>query len=1106
MTLSSNLPGTIYYIVVDAEVEYTKEQILNPVDVLFSGNGAAIDVSYIMPNPETTYFVYAIAILPDRESLVFDSSGLSSSATYVNYGTGTVADPFILRTVADLENIGNGAYVNEFGVALAYANNAHYPMANDLDLTAKYGEGLLNWTPIAEFYGVFDGGGYTISGPYINAPESVTHNGFTAYLRADAVVKNLTFDGAYVNVRGQQTDGTTGMTGIVAGRMNSSRVENIRIINATVISQGFRVGAIAGGNEGTAGHMVNLYVEANVTGWARVGGIIGNVSNSSTAPFNLKNIVFKGDVTMIGNVDFRVGGIVGWARGTIIENIFVEGSIGGVGAIAGGVAGYLESFSDTTNFAAIKNALINVVVISSVGRAGSLVGNVSSTASKIPALINAFQTSQTTMIIQGSASTSTRHAVLADESLFDALWFETNWPGTVDNIAWSFVSGNDRPTLLQSPDDGIIAVLDIPLVVTDASATGANEKAIVLAISTNRGADVIYYVVTVGGSYDAQTILAATVGGEFLFVGNGQAIAETITLPGYGISYQISYIVKNGDAVSEVFVKNVVSGAEVPLSFTASAAAGEVLPGDLVVQLLSTSHPAAFKFLVLPADHPAPDRVGIETTGTLLESTLTLSLVPGAAYKIYLIGSKTDGTSNGSILVLEASAKAEPEAPFVLSTATMEATNVPGELVLTIVASHEATITYLLQLASDPVPTTAEILANGIAFTNSPLTMNHNADVEYTVYIHAAKVGSDAVATQTITVKTARALYNGNQTASYYPIYALEDLEAFRDGVNSGAILNTATLEFFADIDLSSKYAADKLSWIPIGDLVGGTVKYKGSVLGNNHVINGLYISRSTASGDIGTGFFGTTDAGFQLIDLHFTNVNVTGSTSVGAVVGYAKVALMQNVSVVGGTVTSTHASDSRVGGLIGRLNSAGTAESVVELVWTDVAVVGSKHVGGLIGHVDYSADSASVELIIRDVYTLGTVSSTLASSANVGGVIGYLRATLIRAIAYGTVTNASTQSAGVVGYAQNRSATTVVVAEVIDLIAANGHTKVVGQVSTSNGAVTVTNNLLVVASDPVSGQITLAQLIELRELGHLDSAQRSDVESVRQQSHFEIV
>lgn len=1081
VNLTTNLSATIYYIIVAEEGVYTKEMIKTPSGVLASGQGASVDQIHLMPLEGTQYFLYAYAEASDRDSDVVTSNALSNSDEIVNYGSGTLADPFIIRTVTDLENIGKGTYINEDSVDLNYANNAHYILANDIDLTQKYGEGKLNWTPLGDFFGTIDGNDFTIYGLYINAPTQAGHNAFISYLRNDAVVKNLAFDQVYINVQGALTDGNNGMTGVVAGRMNSSRVENITITNAVVHAVGFRVGAIAGGTEGSNSHFTNIYIEADVQGWARVGGVVGNVSNSSAEAFNVTNAVFIGSVRATGNSDFRVGGIAGWARGLAVHNAYVEGTISGPGAIAGGVVGYLENFSSTTQFAAVTSTLVNVVVISeNLNRAGSILGSVSSDSAKIPTLLHNYQTQATTLITTGSTRTDVRNAtVVANEDLTQ-VWFETNMPAFFMSDAW--VMGVNRPKMDNGVDLGLVNALNVPLLYTASFTTGTQEKEIKLNITTNKPEAVITYLVATEGTFTQEDVLLAELGGAILFVGSGALINETLLMPDYGTSYVVAYVIQDGDDV--VFAQsNVTSGAEVALTFDASAVTGEVTPGDIVLNVTNPSHASTIYYAAVLSTEPALTKEDVLTLNQLITAETTLTLAAGEAYVVYFYGVKDEGTLDSALVTVEVNALASPEADFEVTNFVVENTAVNTELALTVATSHPAHVYALILLASEVAPSNEDVITLGTLIEEGTFTFTElTPGTDYVVYIVAQRVDVIEEVTLNQEVSTPRALYNGENTASYFPIYALEDLEAYRDGINEGTISNTSTLEFKTDIDMSETYGEDGLNWFPIGT---NTRKYKGEVIGNHHTVNGLYIVYDNANNNEGVGFFGTTDAGFVIHNFHLTNVNVTGGFSVGALVGYAKITHLSNVSVDGGTVTGTQA-DTRVGGLVGRFNSGGTADSILELAWTNVTVLGVKSVGGLVGHVDYSSDTAVGELIIRDVYTLGSTTGTLSTNSQVGGVVGYHRATLIRGVAYGTVTGGATENGGVVGYTQNRHQTAgAPYAKVMDSIAANGMT-VIGRVQTDRGEVTVSGNLLVVASDPQSNEIVLSDLLDTANWGTL--------------------
>jgi hypothetical protein len=259
------------------------------------------------------------------------------------------------------------------------------------------------------------------------------------------------------------------------------------------------------------------------------------------------------------------------------------------------------------------------------------------------------------------------------------------------------------------------------------------------------------------------------------------------------------------------------------------------------------------------------------------------------------------------------------------------------------------------------------------------------------------------------------------ETLGFYPIYSVADLEAYRDGANNGTIPKNSTFKLKRNIDMSIEYGPQGKNWTPIGFTPDGSgiIKWRGTFDGQGYKINGLYIEETSLNNkDYGIGFFGTVDTGAVIKNVKFTNVFVKGLTSVGTLIGYGKPALVENVSVDGGTVISTNTGDSRVGGIIGRLAQSST-DSLVNKLWSNVSVSGSKYVGGLIGHVDYTADTTFI-IFVKNVYTLGDTTGT---SDWVGGVVGFLRGRMENAVSYGNVSG--NKVGGVVGYVQNPAATT---------------------------------------------------------------------------------
>lgn len=98
----------------------------------------------------------------------------TAPATDTSPGSGTLADPYKISSAADLEK-------------LRTDSKSHFVLAKNLDLSG------VAFTPIQEFCGTLDGGGYTISGlnPSFNKGESYWNGALFFKLTKNAVVKNL---------------------------------------------------------------------------------------------------------------------------------------------------------------------------------------------------------------------------------------------------------------------------------------------------------------------------------------------------------------------------------------------------------------------------------------------------------------------------------------------------------------------------------------------------------------------------------------------------------------------------------------------------------------------------------------------------------------------------------------------------------------------------------------------------------------------------------------------------------------------------------------------------------------------------------------------------
>jgi hypothetical protein len=199
-------------------------------------------------------------------------------------GSGTEADPYIITTVEQLQEMENDL-------------TTYYVLGNDIDAS-----GTVNWNggtgfvPIGTFTGTFDGRGYTITGFYINRP---TTNGLALFGgTVGAEIKNV------------------GMADVdITGRMAVGALVNYNDDNSTIC------------NCWSSGNVRSTYVGANVSG---VGGLVGSNADGSF----ISKCYSTANVT--GNDAWQYGGLVGRnIRGSIIVDCYATGDVSGTHKVGG---------------------------------------------------------------------------------------------------------------------------------------------------------------------------------------------------------------------------------------------------------------------------------------------------------------------------------------------------------------------------------------------------------------------------------------------------------------------------------------------------------------------------------------------------------------------------------------------------------------------------------------------------------------------------------------------------------------------------------------------------------------------------------------------------
>ena len=198
-----------------------------------------------------------------------------------------------------------------------------------------------------------------------------------------------------------------------------------------------------------------------------------------------------------------------------------------------------------------------------------------------------------------------------------------------------------------------------------------------------------------------------------------------------------------------------------------------------------------------------------------------------------------------------------------------------------------------------------------------------------------------------------------NDPVRVIPIFDLEDLNKIRDDLNETYILMN-------DIDAAeTKNWDDNKGFMPIGN---DTIRFKGTFLGNDHVIRNLYINRNQAEND-NIGLFGATN-GAIIQNLGLVDSNITGDGSVGVLVGDNK-----NSYITSCYSTGNVNGQESIGGLIGHNEDSNVVSSysIIHIISETGNII-----GGLVGS---NRDSN-----ITDCYNSGNI----IGQSTIGGLVGW--------------------------------------------------------------------------------------------------------------------
>lgn len=202
-----------------------------------------------------------------------------------------------------------------------------------------------------------------------------------------------------------------------------------------------------------------------------------------------------------------------------------------------------------------------------------------------------------------------------------------------------------------------------------------------------------------------------------------------------------------------------------------------------------------------------------------------------------------------------------------------------------------------------------------------------------------------------------------------------------------------------ADINASSTSGWNSgAGFSPIGNT---NIQFTGTYDGNGHTIDSLYISKN---GFDEVGMFGYLLNGGTVKKLHLTNVNVTGSTQVGGLVGRSEVGTIDSCSVTGSISIGTSAQE--LGGLVGH-----AVNSTIDSCYSTASFnsTSGSLVGGFVGHSDGTT-------IITNSYSSGNINGS-SGGGYLGGFAGENEGTITNCYSTGNVIDNSSSSNYVGGF-----------------------------------------------------------------------------------------
>ncbi len=480
--------------------------------------------------------VYSVGEVVDGDTLWGNSATVAIKVQPFK-GEGTESSPYQIANLDDLRRLSENS---------RYWGQNYFVQTADIDASATagadYGDGN-GFFPIGNRYGNFNGyyngKGHTISGLYINRPDS-----------------------SFVGLFGAVTYGAS---------IDSTGVVGCNITGADL------VGGVAGytySSETLLTTVTNSYSTGKVSGNSYVGGLVGQNSDYSAI-----NSCYS---TASVSSNYIAGGLVGEnARSSAISNSYATGAVSG-GSCAGGLAGYL--YHNTT----VSNCYSTGEVSSSDSYVGGLVGRNNSSDVTISTITSSYFNSETCGETAAASSEGTAYTTSQMRTVesFDGWDFSGTWGIREGQTYPALDSVSNNAPFAFADTIAISSAIDFDTLgstlISNAYDYEIDRENLVYGVSSvttnygtyNNGVYVPDFTLASESSFDTFTyVVGEVIPGDTLWGNNAYAAIKAQLFEGSGTEsdpYQIADLddLKNLSAYSNYWDKNFVQTADIDASAT----------------------------------------------------------------------------------------------------------------------------------------------------------------------------------------------------------------------------------------------------------------------------------------------------------------------------------------------------------------------------------------------------------------------------------------------------------------------------------------------------------------------------------------------------------